>query len=281
MLARFTYDANGRRATKTAGGITTTYVYDGPQFLEERPSAGSSKRYVFGPGIDQTLAQVVGGSTTYNLADHLGSVVRTTDSLGGPTLTRQYDPWGNLLQGSTTSGYAFTGREWDAEAGIYYYRARYYDAKIGRFISEDPARQAGGLNFYAYVSNAPAQFADPTGLAKLCWRPAKYTWGKACHCFVVLCDDTTLGAYRFGIVLDAKKDYRDDRPIPSGSTCVELTLTRTQEKETEKRFDILKFTLYPMVYGLGGTSNRMPADLLRPYGIALPSCGWLQTPFAE
>jgi RHS repeat-associated protein len=161
MLARFTYDRDGRRSTKVAGGITTTYVYAGPQFLEERPSPGSTKRYVYGPGTDQTLAQIVGAVTTYNVADHLGSIVRTTDSLGGVTLTRQYDPWGNPIQGSTAGGYAFTGREWDTESEIYYYRARYYDPHSGRFLSEDTAR--GRARSYAYGSNSPVLNIDPTG----------------------------------------------------------------------------------------------------------------------
>jgi YD repeat-containing protein len=131
-LATFTYDGKGRRAAKAAGGVTTTYIYDDVQFLEERPSAGTTKRYVYGAGIDQTLAQIVGATTTYNVADHLGSIARATDSLGAPTLTRQYDPWGDPIQGSTTSGYAFTGREWDSETSLYYYRARYYDPRSCR-----------------------------------------------------------------------------------------------------------------------------------------------------
>jgi RHS repeat-associated protein len=164
-LASFTYDGGGRRSTKTAGGLTTTYVYDGAQFLEERPSTGASKRYVYGPGVDQTLAQVVGGVTSYFIADHLGSIVRTTDGVGAVTLTRQYDPWGNPIQGSTTSGYAFTGREWDAETSVYYYRARYYDATFGRFISEDPEGLSEGPHLYRYVGNAPILFRDPSGMA--------------------------------------------------------------------------------------------------------------------
>jgi RHS repeat-associated protein len=162
-LASFTYDGNGRRATKTAGGVTTTYVYYGAQFLEERPSTGTTKRYVYGLGIDRPLAQAVGGVTSYSVADHLGSVVRTTDASGAPTLTREYDPWGNLLQGSTMSGYAFTGREWEPDIGLYYYRARYYNAAIGRFTSEDPIGLEGGTNLFAYVQNRPLTHVDPEG----------------------------------------------------------------------------------------------------------------------
>lgn len=163
-LASFAYDGNGRRSSKTAGGVTTSYVHDGLQFLEERPSAGSTRRYVYGPGIDQALAQVIAGVTTYNVADHLGSIVRTTDSLGSPTFTREYDPWGNPIQGSSTSGFAYTGREWDAETSLYYYRARYYAPSVGRFVSRDPIGLLGGLNEYVYSENAAINRTDPLGL---------------------------------------------------------------------------------------------------------------------
>jgi len=165
-LASFTYDGNGRRATKSAGGVTTTYVYDGDNFLEERPSVGSTKRYMYGPGIDRPLARVVTGVTTYNVADHLGSLIRTTDTSGNPTLTRSYDPWGNLnATSATVSGYAFTGREWDPETNLYNYRARYYDPTVGRFLSEDPIASSGyQAALYAYVDNRPVTLTDPLGL---------------------------------------------------------------------------------------------------------------------
>jgi RHS repeat-associated protein len=163
-LASFTYDGKGRRATKAVGGVSISYLYSGAQFLEERPSAGPTKRYVYGSGVDQPLAQVIAGTPSYNLADHLGSVIRTTDTAGTAILTRAYDPWGNLLQGSATSGYAFTGREWDSETSLYYYRARYYAPQAGRFLIEDPIGLAGGANYYAYASGRVTSYTDPLGL---------------------------------------------------------------------------------------------------------------------
>jgi RHS repeat-associated protein len=172
-LASFTYDAIGRRATKTAGGVTTTYVYDGAQFIEERPGAGTVKRYVYGPGIDRPLAQVIASATSYFVADHLGSIVQVTDGSGAPTLVREYDASGNLLQGASTNGYGFTGREWDAETGLAYYRARYYDPKSGRFLSEDPIGFEGGTNFYSYVWDNPVNSIDPSGMRiQVCSRQA-------------------------------------------------------------------------------------------------------------
>jgi RHS repeat-associated protein len=100
----------------------------------------------------------------YYLADHFGSIVQETDSARVVSLTREYDPYGNLIQGATESGYAYTAREWDPEINLYYYRARYYDPKIGRFLSEDPLGLSGGINSYAYVSNVPTTNTDPSGL---------------------------------------------------------------------------------------------------------------------
>ena len=90
-----------------------------------------------------------------------------TDGAGVPVATRQYDAWGNPEIGAGEPGYAYTGREWDPETGLYYYRARYYDPKIGRFLSEDPIGFDGGVNFHAYVSNNPVNFVDPLGLAEI------------------------------------------------------------------------------------------------------------------
>ena len=58
----------------------------------------------------------------------------------------------------------FTGRELDRSTGLYYYRARYYDPEIGRFLSEDPLGFEAGVNFYAYVGNNPVNANDPSGL---------------------------------------------------------------------------------------------------------------------
>jgi RHS repeat-associated protein len=162
-VARFAYDGDGRRSQKIAGGVTATYVYDRDDILEERLSTGSTIRYAHGPGIDQPLAKVESGAASYYLADHLGSIVQLTNASAAVTLTRQYDPWGNLIQGAGTAGYAFTSREWDSESGLHYYRSRYYDSSVGRFVSEDGARYVDGPHLYLYAFNNPGRWADPTG----------------------------------------------------------------------------------------------------------------------
>ena len=166
-IAQFAYDGFGRRVEKVTGGVTRTYVHDREDILEERISGGGTSRHVHGPGTDQPLAVVNGGgATSYYLADHLGSVVQTTDGSAQVAHTRKYDPFGNQSAGAGESGYAFTGREWDAEAGLYYYRSRYYDPALSRFLSEDQLGIAGGINLYAYVEGSPTRYVDPFGFNK-------------------------------------------------------------------------------------------------------------------
>jgi len=168
-IARFRYDLSGRRVEQTAGGVTHSYSYDGLDILRETINDGSTTttyRYIHGPGIDEPLARenLSTGALQYYHADGLGSIVKITDGAGAITLSHQYDAWGNLELAADQPGYAFTGREWDPETGLYYYRARYYDPKVGRFISEDPIGFFGGVNFYSYAGGGPTNFRDPFGL---------------------------------------------------------------------------------------------------------------------
>ena len=81
-----------------------------------------------------------------------------------------YDSFGNLTAstGTITNPFQYTGREFDSETGLYYYRARYYDLRVGRFINEDPIRFKGGNNFYPYANGNPVNFRDPSGLLRDC-----------------------------------------------------------------------------------------------------------------
>jgi RHS repeat-associated protein len=95
------------------------------------------------------------------------SVVGLSDHEGNLLQTITYDPFGNMMTnigvGSNNSLY-YTGRERDPDTGLYYYRARYYDPTIGRFLTEDPKGFRAGVNFYVYAKNNPVNANDPTGL---------------------------------------------------------------------------------------------------------------------
>jgi RHS repeat-associated protein len=166
-VARYAYDPIGRRVEKVAGGVTTASLYDGEDIL--RQTVGTNvTTYLHGPGIDEPLAsENAAGVRTYLHADGLDSVVKTTNSSGAAVSTFKYNAFG-VLESGAPAPYAYTGREWEPESGLYYYRARYYDPKIGRFLSEDPIGLLGGdTNLYAYVHNGPATFIDPMGRDKI------------------------------------------------------------------------------------------------------------------
>jgi RHS repeat-associated protein len=194
--ARFKYDPLRRRVEKVAGGVTTAWTYDAEDILREA-NGSTTLKYVHGQRMDEPLAADDGSTLSYIQVDGLGSVVKTTSSTGSVTLTRQYDAWGILQAGGTTSGYAFTGREWNPESGLHYYRARYYDPKVGRFLSEDPleikSRDLHELNAYAHVANNPVNYTDPTGLASVTnhWsKPVPYkpeTCPPGAPCSIKLC----------------------------------------------------------------------------------------------
>jgi len=168
-VARFAYDPLGRRVERVGGGVTYRWTYDHHEILLEGVADAATTRnrlYVHGPGLDEPLAytDLPAGATTFYHVDGLGSIVKTTDGSGVVAEVYRYDAWGAIETETGPSGYAFTGREWDAETGWYYYRARYYDPKVGRFVSEDPIGLGGGINYYQYVENNPATLRDPTGL---------------------------------------------------------------------------------------------------------------------
>ena len=76
-----------------------------------------------------------------------------------------YESFGNQVASSRTR-YTYTGRERDADTDLMYYRARFYDPQVGRFIGEDPIGLNGGINPYAYAANDPAALIDPSGLVQ-------------------------------------------------------------------------------------------------------------------
>jgi len=164
----FAYDPFGRRIKKVTSSTTSIFAYDGDNLLEETNSSGTAvARYSQTQNIDEPLAMLRSGATSYFHADGLGSVTSLSSSTGSVANTYTYDSFGNLTAstGSLVNPFQYTARESDTETGLYYYRARYYDPQAGKFISEDLLGFISGVDFYSYVLNRPIQMADPTGLS--------------------------------------------------------------------------------------------------------------------
>src|SRR6266850_67223 len=153
----YKYDALGRRIQVTpSSGLSTNFIYDGQDVVKDINSDGTTVEYLNGPGIDNKIRQKGSSSSTtyYFTQDHLGSTTALTGTTGKLIERISYDGYGNSA-GSTRTRYGYTGRERDPLTGLLYYRARFYDPQLGRFISEDPIGLDGGVDGYAYVENNP------------------------------------------------------------------------------------------------------------------------------
>jgi len=187
--ATYAYDALDRRIAKTVDGTVTAYVYDiSPddplahddillEFDASATPAILTRRWAHSDSVDEPLGfeayNASGGAGTGTeravFADRQGSVIWVTDPATGDVVAAyEYDGFGQITQtqGALSQPYGYTGREYDAESGLYYYRARNYDPANGVFLQSDPIGfGAGTLAIYGYVDQNPFTFSDSSGLA--------------------------------------------------------------------------------------------------------------------
>lgn len=171
----FKYDSQNRRISKKVGNAETRFVYDRDNVLFDFTASGSNqpvldKRYFYGAGVDQIWAQESAqGSVLWGFTDQLGTVKDWVNNSGSVANHVVYGSFGGVVSQSNPalgSRYGFTGREFDSETGLSYYRSRYYSARMGRFIGEDSVGFDGGdANLYRYVKNSPIDSTDPFGLS--------------------------------------------------------------------------------------------------------------------
>lgn len=170
----FTYDAFGNRIARSEGGQTTRYVLnligEMSQVLAETDASGNATAYyVYGLGL---LARFDADKTTRRFYhfNHRGDTVALTDSSAQITERYGYDEYGRVQEddGNTLDQpFKFVGQYGVMDEGhdLYFMRARFYDAHVGRFLSEDPLGFAGGdWNLNVYVGNNPINRNDPKGL---------------------------------------------------------------------------------------------------------------------
>ena len=187
------YALDGRRIGK-AGHVNMKYLYDGENVIYElwedmtvrftHPlksgscgscgSCGNTGSIFFTDHpISITIYDENGIPTKYYyLYDGLGSVTEVIDANQNVMNIYRYTPFGDALIREETvyNPYQYTGRQYDAESGLYHYRARAYSADIGRFMQQDPAGMVDGANMYAYVGNNPVNGRDPSGMLPIWWK---------------------------------------------------------------------------------------------------------------
>ena len=177
------YDALGRRVSRTEASTTTVFALSGQQVICDYASgaapATSTYRYVYASYIDEPIMRrtTSGGAQLYYHRNQQYSIVAMTNSSGAVQERYAYTAYGVptianasgtvLTTSAINNRYMYTGREWDNVTGQYYYRARMYDAGLGRFCSRDPIEFEGSQwGLYEYVQSNPLNSTDPSGLIR-------------------------------------------------------------------------------------------------------------------
>lgn len=167
--ATYRYDGDGLRVAKTAGGTTTTFVWDAGQ----TPGllADGTNAYLYGPG-GAPIEQIGAAGSAWFVHDQVGSTRALLDGSGAVAGTYTFTPYGVAAHsGTATTPLQFTGQFTDAESGLVYLRARFYDPATALFLTVDPKVDQTHAP-YAYTSDNPLNLTDITGLSW--WNP--FSW---------------------------------------------------------------------------------------------------------
>jgi RHS repeat-associated protein len=172
VVVEYGYFDNGNRAWKrltepVQEPVVTSYVHDGIHVIAEYNGEGELlKEYVYSGNIDEVLNIKEGSTHYYPIQDGLNSVVAVTNAGGEQVASYEYEAFGEIKSSTGSLGnlITYTGRWLEPETGLYYYRARYYDSGVGRFLKRDSIGfESKDYNFYRYVFNSPLIYNDPDG----------------------------------------------------------------------------------------------------------------------
>ena len=162
----YTYDALGRRASKTVGGATTLYLYDGDALIGEVNGATGQLTRSYTWGAIGLISDHSSTGSRYYMFDPAGHTRALLDANGNTLAQQAYTSYGQQVGTALPTPFAWNGACGifsDPETGLLYMRARYYSPSIGRFISRDPIGFDGGINVYAYCEGDPLNYCDPNG----------------------------------------------------------------------------------------------------------------------
>jgi len=171
QTARYRYDPFGRRISKTVDDITTEFFWQGDKLVAEH-HADRHRSYLYEPDSFRPLALLEGYGPKetkpyhYQL-DHLGTPQELTNPDGEIVWSAHYRAYGEIARldvGKIDNPLRFQGQYFDPESGLHYNRHRYYNPDIGRYLTPDPVKLAGGINAYQYVPN-PTGWVDPLGFS--------------------------------------------------------------------------------------------------------------------
>jgi RHS repeat-associated protein len=226
--ATLIYDPLGRLFQIATPSGTTQFFYDGDQLVAEYNASGTLlQRYVHGPGSDEPLiwysGATVSSATRHSLqTNYQGSVDSVADASGNETAINTYDEYGRPAAGNV-GRFQYTGQAWMPELGLYYYKARMYDPRLGRFLQTDPVGYKDDLDLYAYVGNDPMNRVDPLGLSG-CGDEKKQ--GLSGHC---------LQASNFMASKDSNKTVVSTRKIDKAMIAAAPSIETTSRDKPEEK----------------------------------------------
>jgi RHS repeat-associated protein len=160
--ATYAYNGDGLRVSKTVAGTTTNFVYDTAEGMPLILNDGANS-YLYGPGRVPFEQITTAGVANYLHADQLGSIRMITNTSGANSGTVSYTAYGVPTKTGTTSAFGYAGQYTDAESGLQWDRARYYDPVTGQFLTVDLLTATSRAR-YSYAGGNPITGADPTGL---------------------------------------------------------------------------------------------------------------------
>ena len=178
VTTKYAYDGAGNRVNAKVelnGSVTsnTTYVVDRESsyndiIMAKDSVSGKTSIFTFS---DEVISVETSGNISYYRTDEKNSVTDILDTTGKVKATIEYDEYGVIANPEVVSTggniFAYTGHVYEESTGLYYAKARYYDAEIGRFVSEDSyrgeANDTASLNLYGYVKNNPVKYVDSSG----------------------------------------------------------------------------------------------------------------------
>jgi RHS repeat-associated protein len=169
QVTRYAYDPFGRRIRKEEPGRVTRYTWAGQWLLSEvvEENGRSSRRdYLVVPELGVPLAQRVDGWNYYVHHGRRFEPLLMTDRSGRVVWRARYDAFGaaTIENPEVPLPLRLPGQYFDAETGLHYNLARYYDPGLGRYLQRDPlGSDAGSWNEYIYCGGDPLNRYDPTG----------------------------------------------------------------------------------------------------------------------
>jgi len=161
---RYSYGPWGEKVkSQDTAGETSHFLYDGLNLHAKLDGNRQLKARYHSYGLDQFASMELAGQHYFYHLDHLGSVQMLTDKDGKVARRYDYEPFGMVKSrsGDDANPLLFTGRPFDQEVGLYDFRFRTFDPRLGRFLQRDPILD---MNAYVYARSDPLNRLDPLGL---------------------------------------------------------------------------------------------------------------------